>query len=53
MVLPAKESDLLKLWKLERELDAAKEIGAIDRIGEIEFEIEDLMNALPSNGPKE
>jgi hypothetical protein len=50
--LPRKEDDLLKLWRLERELDEAKEIGAIDRADEIEFEIEELMNEIPADRPR-
>ena len=47
-----KEDDLLRLWRLERELGAEIEIGREDRIAEIEFEIEELLNALPAHGPK-
>jgi hypothetical protein len=50
--LPRKEDDLLKLWRLERELDAAKEIGNVERADEIEFEIEELMNEIPAHGPR-
>jgi hypothetical protein len=47
-----KEDDLLRLWKLERKLDEAKEIGRVDRAEEIEFEIEELMNEVPPDGSK-
>lgn len=50
--LPKREDDLLKLWRLERELDAAKDVGNVDRADEIEFEIEDLMNEIPVDGAR-
>jgi hypothetical protein len=51
MMLP-KESDLLRLWKLERELGEAIEIGHVARAEEIEFEIEELMNEVPHHGSR-
>ena len=47
-----KESELLILWRLERELDDAKEIGAVDRAFDIEMEIEAILNALSIDRPE-